>query len=465
MRPDRTPCRCSDAEALSIAELYDEVETALARAFPRDRGALGARRDPEHLGPHRTGHCYIDLVDPEIGRRPAGPGAEGKCWRTHLGPAASARWPREGIELAPGMVVVLRGALDFYRARAEVGFIMAELDVTALLGRLAAERAALLRTLAAEGLLERNRALRCRRCRCGSGSWPVRAPRATATSSAARGVGLRLRGRAWPRRGAGSERAAGGRPGHRPLRDRAGVRPGGRGPRRRLQGRPGGLRHRAGGPGGRHLVRCRCGPGSGTPGTSRWPTSWPTAPSSPRPSAAGSWRSGSRQWWEGTWWPSGRAVARPGTPTCWRRPSRDALARGPPARHGPPPASAGIGAPWTHRARLTTLRSGGSWTTEHRAGHRPRRPARPPRRRPRWRGPATESSRWRRLLAAYDVERQLERGYTLTMDADGGSCAAWPVVAPGDVLVTRFADGIGALGGRSCRRRVAGRGDRADRGA
>ena len=57
------------------------------------------------------------------------------------------------------MVVVLRGTLDFYRARAEVGFILAEIDVTALLGRLAAQRAALIRALAAEGLLERNRAL------------------------------------------------------------------------------------------------------------------------------------------------------------------------------------------------------------------------------------------------------------------------------------------------------------------
>ncbi|MGH2931162.1 MAG: exodeoxyribonuclease VII large subunit, partial [Solirubrobacteraceae bacterium] len=66
---------------------------------------------------------------------------------------------REGIELAPGMVVVLRGTLDFYRPKAEIGFVLLELDVTALLGRLAARRAALLRALAAEGLLERNSAL------------------------------------------------------------------------------------------------------------------------------------------------------------------------------------------------------------------------------------------------------------------------------------------------------------------
>jgi exodeoxyribonuclease VII large subunit len=48
---------------------------------------------------------------------------------------------------------------------------------------------------------------------------------------------------------------------------------------------------------------------------------------------------------------------------------------------------------------------------------------------------------WRRLLAAYDVERQLERGYSLTLNGDGElvrSAAGLPV---GSELVTRFADG------------------------
>ena len=60
-----------------------------------------------------------------------------KCWRTTWGPLR-ATLQKEGIELQPGMVVIIRGTLDFYRPRAEVDFILAELDVTALLGRLAA---------------------------------------------------------------------------------------------------------------------------------------------------------------------------------------------------------------------------------------------------------------------------------------------------------------------------------------
>jgi exonuclease VII large subunit len=48
---------------------------------------------------------------------------------------------------------------------------------------------------------------------------------------------------------------------------------------------------------------------------------------------------------------------------------------------------------------------------------------------------------WRRLLAAYDVERQLERGYTLTLGPDGALIRSVADVAPEDEIVTRFADG------------------------
>jgi exodeoxyribonuclease VII large subunit len=148
------------AGVLSIADLYCEVEGALARVFPRGR-QLWVRGEVQSISDQhgRTGHCYLDLIDPETAGERQAPVLRVKCWRTIWGPLR-ATLAREGIELQAGMVVVLRGALDFYRPRAEVGFILAELDVTALLGRLAAQRAALLRALAAEGLLERNRSLR-----------------------------------------------------------------------------------------------------------------------------------------------------------------------------------------------------------------------------------------------------------------------------------------------------------------
>ncbi|HVX23586.1 MAG TPA: exodeoxyribonuclease VII large subunit [Acidimicrobiales bacterium] len=146
-------------DALSIAGLYTEVEQALARTFPRQR-QLWVRGEVHSISDQagRAGHCYLDLVDPETAGERQAPVLRVKCWRTTWGPLR-ATLKKEGIELQPGMVVVLRGTLDFYRPRAEIGFILAELDVTALLGRLAAQRAALIRALAAEGLLERNRAL------------------------------------------------------------------------------------------------------------------------------------------------------------------------------------------------------------------------------------------------------------------------------------------------------------------
>jgi exonuclease VII large subunit len=48
---------------------------------------------------------------------------------------------------------------------------------------------------------------------------------------------------------------------------------------------------------------------------------------------------------------------------------------------------------------------------------------------------------WRRLLTAYDVERQLERGYTLTLTSAGELVKSAADLPVGSEVVTRFADG------------------------
>jgi exonuclease VII large subunit len=48
---------------------------------------------------------------------------------------------------------------------------------------------------------------------------------------------------------------------------------------------------------------------------------------------------------------------------------------------------------------------------------------------------------WRRLLAAYDVDRQLERGYTLTVDDSGRVVRSVAEVAAGSAITTKFSDG------------------------
>jgi exonuclease VII large subunit len=51
------------------------------------------------------------------------------------------------------------------------------------------------------------------------------------------------------------------------------------------------------------------------------------------------------------------------------------------------------------------------------------------------------ASTWRRLLAAYDIERQLERGYTITLRPDGQLVRSIGELGQGSGLITRFADG------------------------
>jgi exodeoxyribonuclease VII large subunit len=156
--------RDTHPDVLSIGGLYEQVEHALARAFPRTR-QLWVRGEIHHLSDHRSGHLYLELTDPDDSAGRSGPRGRGgvptlnvKCWRTTWAPLRHALG-KEGIELAEGMIVVLRGSLDLYRAKGELSLVLAEIDVTAILGRMAAERAALLRKLETEGLLRANVAL------------------------------------------------------------------------------------------------------------------------------------------------------------------------------------------------------------------------------------------------------------------------------------------------------------------
>ena len=48
---------------------------------------------------------------------------------------------------------------------------------------------------------------------------------------------------------------------------------------------------------------------------------------------------------------------------------------------------------------------------------------------------------WRRLLAAYDVDRQLERGYSLTLTAEGQLVRSAAALTEEQEIVTRLADG------------------------
>ena len=159
MAPSRTadPTEADTGErpALSVTEFYSRVDRALRTAFTGELWISGEIRSLKVLP---KGHCFIDLVDPSGAQDSGAPTLNIKCW--------AGQWRRIkstldqlGIDLDTGMVVRVRGEVQFYKARGSVDFILAELDTDALLGKVAAERARLLKALLDEGLFDRNRRL------------------------------------------------------------------------------------------------------------------------------------------------------------------------------------------------------------------------------------------------------------------------------------------------------------------
>jgi len=142
-------------DALSITEFYARVDRALRASFPEEVWITGEIRSMKVLP---KGHCFIDLVDPTNAQDSAAPTLNAKCW--------SMRWrtvrstlDRLGITLEAGMVVRVRGAVQFYKPRGSVDFILSELDTDSLLGKVAAQRARLVAALVDENLFDRQRRL------------------------------------------------------------------------------------------------------------------------------------------------------------------------------------------------------------------------------------------------------------------------------------------------------------------
>ncbi len=138
--------------ALSIGQLYDRLDGALNTAFPVGT-TLWVEGELVKVT-SKSGHCYLDLVDP--GDRSRTPGVLGaKCWQ-RTWTSIQRSLSKEGITLRAGMTIRVRGEVDLYRPRGQIGFVVAELDVTSLLGQLAMARAELIQTLKRDGTLGKN---------------------------------------------------------------------------------------------------------------------------------------------------------------------------------------------------------------------------------------------------------------------------------------------------------------------
>lgn len=143
-------------EALSVAQFYERVRRALAREFAGEIWVTGEIRGLRES----RGHHYIELADvgSATGSRGNAQQLEVVCWAREW-PAVAGALRQAGVELEVGRVVRVRGKVSVWEGGSKLRFTLTALDIEALLGGIAAARRRLLAALEAENLLEANRRL------------------------------------------------------------------------------------------------------------------------------------------------------------------------------------------------------------------------------------------------------------------------------------------------------------------
>lgn len=145
-------------QTLRVGELAQRIAKVTAATFPGDLWVEGQIRN---LSRSPSGHAYFDLAEPV----PAGEAPRAQVAVTLLAPErrfVNDQLTRAGgaVRMEDGIEVRIRGRLRWYAPRGTLQLRMSGIDPTFTLGRLQADRERTLAALAADGLLDANRARR-----------------------------------------------------------------------------------------------------------------------------------------------------------------------------------------------------------------------------------------------------------------------------------------------------------------
>lgn len=139
----------------TVAELARVVARAINRALPEEIWVQGEIRD---LSRAASGHVYFTLVDTEPEESPA-PILPVTLFASDK-VAVNRVLQRSGaVRMTDGVEVRIRGQVSHYSARGTVQLRMTWIDTDFTLGKLAAERDRLIKSLEKRGLLEKNRSV------------------------------------------------------------------------------------------------------------------------------------------------------------------------------------------------------------------------------------------------------------------------------------------------------------------
>ncbi|MDJ0953931.1 MAG: exodeoxyribonuclease VII large subunit [Acidimicrobiia bacterium] len=139
----------------TVAELSRIISQAIGRALPEEVWVEGEIRD---LSRPPSGHVYFSLVDPD-GDDPAAPTLPVTLFASDKFAVNRVLQRSGAVRMTDGVQVRIRGQVSYYAARGTLQLRMTWIDTDYTLGKLAAERERLIRSLDQRGLLEKNRSL------------------------------------------------------------------------------------------------------------------------------------------------------------------------------------------------------------------------------------------------------------------------------------------------------------------
>ena len=142
-----------DVHTFTVGELNQALQLALDVVFPDEIWVEG---EISSLNRSAAGHVYFQLVEPG---RPGEPPEAQLAVTLFAGNKAAVNQTLKrvgGVRMTDGVAIRVRGRVGIYPAQGRLQLRMTAIDPAYTLGRLAADRERILRTLADEGLLARN---------------------------------------------------------------------------------------------------------------------------------------------------------------------------------------------------------------------------------------------------------------------------------------------------------------------
>jgi exodeoxyribonuclease VII large subunit len=137
----------------TVSQVHADIAAALAAGLPETVWVVG-----EVVGKRQSpaGHVYLDLVERPAPDTPVSATLKVTCLAREL-PLVRRRVQDAGVAIIDGLEVRVRGRLGTYAPSGALQLQMLDIDATWTVGRIAANRDALLRRLADEGVLGRNK--------------------------------------------------------------------------------------------------------------------------------------------------------------------------------------------------------------------------------------------------------------------------------------------------------------------